>query len=120
MKITFGSFIRDTRTAQKKTLREFCRESGYDVAYISRLENDILTPPDEQEKLEVLATSLGIKKGSDTWEQYLNLADVSKRQIPREIDDKVLNYLPAFFRKASKKDVTKADVEQLISLIKGE
>jgi transcriptional regulator with XRE-family HTH domain len=117
---TFGQLLREKRLHKKQSLREFCKESGYDIAYISRVENDILTPPSEEEKLIKLANAVEIKEGTKAWEEFSTLADVSRRQIPKEIDQKVLNYLPAFFRKASKRDITKEDVENLIKLIKGE
>jgi transcriptional regulator with XRE-family HTH domain len=117
---TFGKLIKKKRLEKEQSLREFSRQTGYDIAYVSRLENDILTPPSEDGKLEKLAEAFSIKEGSKDWDQFLNLADVSRRKIPEEIDDKVLNYLPAFFRKASKKNVTKRDVNKLVKLIKGE
>lgn len=120
MSDTFGTFIRNKRVNSNKTLRQFCKESSYDVGYISRLENDLMTPPTEQDKLERLAITYGLETGSEDWETFQNLASVSLRQIPKEIDQRVLNYLPAFFRKASKKDVTTQDVEELVRLIKGE
>ena len=119
MDITFGQFIRKKRIELGLTLREFCRKNDYDVGYISRLENDLFLPPEDEEKLKKLAVSLKIKKDSSEWEEYSDLAIVAKKQLPKNIDSKVLNYLPAFFRKASKKKVNKKDVEKLIDLIKG-
>ena len=117
---SFGQFIRKIRLDKKLTLRQFCKESNYDIGYISRLENEIISPPVEEKKLEKLAKSYNISKKSENWKKLKNLSDISKRKIPEEIDTKVLNYLPEFFRKASKKEVTKKDIEKLVKLIKGE
>ncbi len=119
MKNTFGSFIRKKRISMGLTLRSFCKSTGYDIGYISRLENGILLPPVEESKLRKLAKFLKVNFKSEEWDTFKTLADVSRRQIPKELDEKVLNYLPAFFRKASKKKVNKKDVENLIKLIKG-
>jgi len=117
---TFGQFLRGKRLEKNQSLRDFCKNFPYDIGYISRIENDILTPPSEEGKLERLASAFGISKDSEEWETFLNLADVSRRQLPKELDEKVLNYLPAFFRKASKKDISENDVNHLIKLIKGD
>ena len=119
MNSTFGKFIREKRLEQNLTLREFCKTTGYDIGYISRLENDLFLPPEDEEKLEKLANILNIKRNTTAWNQYYDLATIARRQLPKDIDSKVLNYLPAFFRKASKKEVKKEDVEKLIGLIKG-
>jgi len=41
--------------------KRICKETGYDVAYISRLETEILMPPEEEDKLTKLAWAYGIK-----------------------------------------------------------
>lgn len=115
----FGQFVRARRLELGLTLREFCKESGYDSGYISRLENSLVLPPESEEKLKRLASALGIQKGTPDWVKYHDLRVVARRQIPKEIDSRVLNFLPAFFRKSSKGEVTKADVEKLVNLIKG-
>ena len=119
MQTTFGQFLREKRLKENQSLREFCKNSSYDIGYISRIENDIFTPPFEEDKLNKLAQTYGIEQNSEEWTIFLSLADVSRRQLPKDLNEKVLNYLPAFFRKASKKDVTEADVNELIKLIKG-
>lgn len=120
MRNTFGQFIRNKRLEKELILRDFCKKSKYDVGYISRLENDILKPPVEEEKLDQLALALSLNKKTQEWETFHSLADVSNRRIPKEINQKTLHYLPAFFRKASKKNITKHDVNILVQLIQGE
>lgn len=119
MSMTFGEFIRNRRINQNLTLRQFCKKTGYDVGYISRLENSLFMPPEEGKKLLKLAQAFDIKQGSLEWETYQDLATVAQKKLPKDIDQDVLNFLPAFFRKASKKHVKREDVEKLIRLIKG-
>lgn len=118
--MNFGQLIRNKRLSQNKSLRDFSKDTGYDVAYISRLETSILLPPEEEDKLEKLVKSYGVISGSDEWQDFIDAASVSHRKIPEDINTKAASYLPAFFRKASKKEITKQDVDKLLELIKGE
>src|SRR3990172_9327667 len=114
----FHQFIRKKRLELGLTLRKFCKQNSYDTGYISRLETGLFLPPNSERRLEKLANAYGIQKGTQDWVEFSNLSDVAKHQIPKEIDSRVINFLPAFFRKASKKEVKKADVEKLLKLIK--
>lgn len=118
--MNFSSLIREKRLSSNKTLREFSRESGYDVGYLSRLENEIILPPEEKENVEKLAKAYSIEENSEEWNNFMDLANISRNQFPENIDEKVKNFLPAFCRKASKKEITQDDVNKLINLIKGD
>ena len=50
------------------TVREFAKLSGLDVAYVSRLENGVVLPPKDSDKLTRLADALGIAEASDEWQ----------------------------------------------------
>lgn len=105
------------------TLRTFSKNKGYDAAYISRLENNFINPPEDEEKLRALAQALELQKESSDWVTFFELAAVSRRQIPDalvESNPNVIKFLPAFFRTAHKKDINKEDISTLLKLIKGE
>jgi hypothetical protein len=92
------------------------------VGYISRLENDILPAPSDIKNQDKLAIALKIKKDSQEWLKFHDLASTSLRQIPNDIaldNPHLLNYLPAFLRKANKEDLTQDDLETFLKLIKG-
>lgn len=121
--MTFGQFIRFKRLKRGLSLREFCRLTHYDVGYISRLENEILPPPSEDRNLSKLAGSLQIKPKSKDWETFHDLGAIDRKKIPSDLareNSKLLNYLPAFLRKANKENISKKDVETFLKLIKGE
>lgn len=61
----FGDFFSAKRKALQKTLREFCRENGFDAGNISKLERGLLKPPKRKEKRLQYASAFDIKKGSD-------------------------------------------------------
>lgn len=119
MKKTFGQYFREKRIEKSLTLREFCKKNNYDIGYISRLENDLFLPPEDEEKLKKLAQAIGLREKTTDWQEFTDLVAINRGQLPKDINQNVLNYLPAFFRKASKKKVEEEDVKKLISLIKG-
>ena len=118
MNQTFGEFFRQKRLEQKMSLRGYCEKTAYDVAYISRIENSLMLPPKDESKLQDLAQSLHITKNSKDWELFFDLAAISHKTLPKDIDARSLNYLPAFLRSASKKELKKEDIEKLLKLIK--
>ena len=75
-KFTFGEFFKEKRIALKKTLRQFCAENKLDPGNISRLERGLMPPPQGSDKLEEYARYLQIKKGSDDWYQFFDLARI--------------------------------------------
>lgn len=121
--LKFGDFALKKRITKGYTLRKFCTIKGQDTAYISRIENNILPPPKNQEKLEALAKAYEIKKNTSDWVEFFDLAAASQLTIPQNVVDSnpnLVNFLPAFYRTARKKDVKSEDIVQLMRLIKGE
>ena len=114
----FNELFRDYRMMHG-TVRQFAKDNGYDVAYISRLENGITMPPKDNDKLERLATCLGLKKGTDKWQEFFDLASVAKNELPADLQDneRVASILPAFYRTLRNKQLDGDDVEKLLELI---
>lgn len=96
----FGTFFKERRIALGVTLREFCRRNGLDPGNISRLERGLLAPPQGRELLEHYAKLLSLKKGSDDWYTFFDLAAAETGRIPPEIleDKDLLEKLPILFR----------------------
>ena len=117
----FGNFFKERRIALKKTLRQFCFESELDPGNISKLERGILPPPQSREKLEEYAKLLRIKKGSDEWYTFFDLAAAETGRIPddlmsgRKIEDK----LPILFRTLRGQKVPNDKLEELIKKLRG-
>lgn len=95
----FGEFFKAKRTALGKTLRQFCLDNDLDPGNISKLERGLFPPP-QHEKLEEYARLLGLKKGTDDWYQFFDLAAAEAGKIPQDIlnDEKIAGKLPIFFR----------------------
>jgi len=122
MNSTFANFIKERRLGQDLTLRQLCQNTGYDVAYISRLENGLIDAPSDIEKLKALAKAYSIQLGSETWMEFSDLAATSRRSVPEDTyaNPVVPRFLPVFYRKMRKDKLTSEDIKQLTSLLTGE
>lgn len=117
----FGTYFKKKRKETGLTLRQFCENKGLDAAYISRLENGIISPPRKRALIKSLATAIKIKEGSSEWVRFFDLAATSRGEFPKDIKENfpsVIKYLPAFLRSVKKKKIKKKDIEKLIKLIK--
>ena len=101
------------------TVREFAKKSGLDLAYVSRLENGIVLPPRDSEKLARLAMALGIIDGSEEWREFMDLAAVARNELPEDLqdDERIMAVLPAFYRALRNKDIDKDDIRRLFDMI---
>lgn len=118
--MTFGGFFNIKRKELGLTLREFCRQNEFDVGNMSKLERDLLPPPQDRDKLEAYAKALQIKKGSDDWLNFFDLASVFSGRIPEDIMDnkKIVPALPLLFRTIKDKAVTKKDLDDIIKALR--
>jgi len=116
----FGDYFKQKRIEKGCTLREFCRRFGLDPGNISKMERGMLPPPESKEKMEEYASYLDIKKGTDDWYQFFDLAAASKGVIPSEFldDEELVKSLPIIFRTFRNKKVSKKAVEDLIARLK--
>ena len=113
---TFGELFKERRIALGATLREFCRRNGLDPGNISRLERGLLPPPQGRETLEHYAKLLKLKKGSDDWYNFFDLAAAENGRIPAEIleDKEVLEKLPILFRTLRGQKVPDEQLDELV------
>lgn len=116
----FGEFFKARRIAIKKTLRQFCIENGLDPGNISKLERSLLPPPQSREKLEEYAVCLKIKKGSDDWYTFFDLAAAETGRIPEDImtKEKIEDKLPILFRTLRGQKVSDETLEKLIKILR--
>ena len=116
----FGEYFKKKRIETGKTLRQFCKENDLDPGNISKLERGIFPPPQTEDKLEHYARCLKIKKGSDDWYEFFDLAHASAGRIPEEIlsDEEALSKLPLVFRTLRGQKLTKEQLNKLANEIK--
>ena len=116
---TFGEFFRLKRVSLGLTLRAFSERFGYDPGNISRLERNILPPSLDDEKLAGYATALQIKRDSEDWVLFHDLAHTAKGALPKDLlkNPQILSLLPAFYRTARGEKLNKKKIKDLIRLL---
>ena len=119
-KMTFGEFFKQKRIDLKKTLRQFCADNKLDPGNISRLERGLMLPPQGSDKLVEYARYLQIKKGSDDWYRFFDLARIEAGRIPDELlkDEAIVASLPILFRTLRGQKISEKKLEKLVELIK--
>jgi transcriptional regulator with XRE-family HTH domain len=119
---SFGEFFSAKRKSLGKTLREFCRENGFDAGNMSRLERGLQTPPQSKEKRRQYASALGIKEGSEEWLEFCDLATISAGKIPDSIvsDKELMAEVPILFRSIKKEGIEKERIQKLLEALKKE
>jgi transcriptional regulator with XRE-family HTH domain len=120
IKLTFGEFFKEKRIGLKKTLRQFCAENKLDPGNISKLERGLMQPPQGSDKLEEYAHYLHIKKGTDDWYKFFDLAHIEAGRIPQELlnDAKVAASLPILFRTLRGKKISEKKLDELVQMIR--
>ena len=120
VKLTFGEFFKQKRISLRKTLRQFCVENSLDPGNLSRLERGAMAPPQDAEILERYAKALGIKKGTDDWYAFFDLAATERGIIPKDLmsDQEVVRMLPAFFRTLRGQKPTEEEMKKLAEKIR--
>lgn len=116
----FGDLVKDLRIAQKKTLRQFCLDHGHDPSNWSKIERGINSPPRDEKTLERWAKQLGLKAGGPQWQEFMDLADVARGEIPKHVltDQELLKKLPVFFRSIRGAELTEAQLDDLIQKVR--
>ena len=116
---TFGKRMKELRAKNDLSLREFCRETGYDPSNWSKIERGLLNPPGD-DILKPIFVFLGVDTGSEQEQNLLDLASIARKQLPPDIseDEKMMSMLPAFFRTIRGGKPTDDDVEELFRIIR--
>lgn len=117
---TFAEFFKEKRMTLGLTLRQFCQKNGFDPGNISKLERGVFAAPQTEEKLEEYAKALKLKKGSDEWIGFFDLAAVSNRDLGmmKLKNESIIEKLPILFRTLDNKELTAEKLDQIIELIK--
>ena len=114
----FGQVLKDLRIKKELSLRDVCRETGYDPSNWSKIERGIISPPADENTLIKWAKilRLTVKKTKE----FTDEARVAQGIIPQDILSRpnAVKYLPAFFRTLRNEKPTKEEIDRLIELIR--
>jgi transcriptional regulator with XRE-family HTH domain len=118
----FGRNIKELRLRKRLSLREFSRQINMDASNWSKIEREVIPPPQDEAKLMKIAKVLGITLESDQYSTLGDLAAIDSGIIPRDLlnDEETLKSLPIFFRTIRNKRPTEEQLQDLIeSMRKG-
>ena len=121
MAALFGSYFAELRRRSLGlTLRQFCRQNGFDPGNISKLERGKLAPPRSTEKLRKYANALLLAEGSDEWIEFLDRAAASRGEFPTDLllDDNVEAKLPVLFRSLRGDHVSEEELDKLVETLR--
>ncbi len=118
----FGEYIKKKRLENNLSLREFCKKLNEDASNWSKVERGILSPPQDEQKLEKIAQIIKIKKKSADFQKLTDLSSIDAGKIPEYLmtDKKVMETLPVFLRTIGSVKPTPEELEKLITLIRKE
>jgi transcriptional regulator with XRE-family HTH domain len=112
----FGEFIKERRTKQGISLREFSRRIDTDPSNWSKTERGLLSPPRDPAMLKRIAKVLGIKVSSEAWTEMKDKAHIDAGRIPQDLlsDSELVQSLPLLFRTLRDEKPTPEELDRLL------
>ncbi len=116
----FGDFVKKMRIKNLLTLREFCRQANVDPSNWSKIERGLFLPPKSKQVLQGIASILNLEEETEEYNTLFDLAAISC--IPPDLisDQAVVEKLPVFFRTLRGEKPSKAELEELLKMLKKE
>jgi transcriptional regulator with XRE-family HTH domain len=116
----FGQMLKDLRIKKELSLREVCRETGYDPSNWSKIERGLISPPADETILMKWANILGLSPSSKKIQEFIDEAQVAQGIIPQDVLSRpnAAKCLPAFFRTMRNEKPTKEEIDRLIELLR--
>lgn len=116
----FGAFFKALRIRQRMTLRQFCETHKFDPGNLSKLERGLLPPPESEAKLTEYAKALKIRRGSDDWYQFFDLARAACGKLPPEVLRRrdMVARLALLFRTLRGQKVSAEKLNELVEMIR--
>src|SRR5580693_7900072 len=119
MTTKFGELLKRLRIANGVTLRDHCERHHIDPGNYSRLERGLFAPPQKEELLAKYATALGIKKNTDEWLEFFDVAALSRGEIPKDLqDEELVEHLPVLFRTLRGDRPSSEKLDQLVEMMR--
>ncbi len=116
--MSFGVFIKNERLRRNLSLRDIAKGTGLDLAYLSRLEREIIKPPTKRESIEQIAKILELDEtGTQTLVDY---AAIDQKRIPDDIEiaPDSLEALPLLLRTIGNEKLSKSQIAELSERVK--
>lgn len=112
--MNFGELLKNTRIANRLTLRQCSAELGIDPSNWSKMERGIHPAPKDPGVLEHWASFFNLE--ADGRQVFFDAAALSRRELPSDLvsDGRLLQALPAFFRAVRSNEMDQAKMDQFI------
>jgi transcriptional regulator with XRE-family HTH domain len=108
----FGDTIKSLRIDSEMTLRQFAKEIEMDPSNWSKIERNIIAPPQDEELQQRIITALSLDP--EQAQELSDMIDLTRGQIPSDLqDEELMAKMPAFFRAMRGQEYTAEDFEQL-------
>jgi transcriptional regulator with XRE-family HTH domain len=116
--MNFGELLKNTRIANRLTLRQCSAELGIDPSNWSKMERGIHPAPKDTGVLEQWASFFKLE--ANERQVFFDAAALSRRELPSDLatDGLLLQALPAFFRAVRSNEMDQAKMEQFIQDLK--
>jgi len=116
----FGEYIKEKRLGKKLSLRQFCRLLDEDPSNWSKIERGLISPPQDDLKLNKIASILNFDVNSIEFKNIFDYARIDAGKIPDFImsEKDILQTLPAFFRTVGSVKPKPEEIQNLIEIIK--
>ena len=97
------------------SLREFARQVGMQPSNYCNVEADVLPPP-PPESLEKLSRALGLRKGTNDYEAFHDLAAKGRDEIPADVERivKENELIPGMLRTLEYEQLTRQQLRGII------
>jgi len=115
---TFSDLLRKKRLEKQYGLREFANLIKMQPSNYCNIENGSLPPPTE--KLDLIASKLGLLKTSTEYRQLIDLAAQVRDEIPSDIQDLIKEnaLIPAMLRTIEDHEVRPEQLKKIIDDIR--
>jgi transcriptional regulator with XRE-family HTH domain len=116
----FGQLLKDLRIKMKLSLRDVCKETGYDPSNWSKIERGLISTPAEEKTLIKWARILGLSQNKKKVREFVDEAQMAQGIIPKDIlsQPNAVRCLPAFFRTMRNEKPNKEEIDRLVDLIR--
>jgi len=118
--VRFGEFFKKIRQTRDLSIRQFCLKYGYDTGNISKIERGVLAPPQSKRKLSDYARALGLKRHTEDYNKFFELAALQNKATQLQSlfhvsDQKIIDKLPSLFAKLARGGLTEEKVNQILA-----
>lgn len=114
----FSAFLKRKRLEKNLGLREFARIINMQPSNYCSVESGSLPPPSD--KLDVIVSALGIKKGSADYRTFMDLASETRDEIPPDIRELIKSnaLIPAMLRTIEDTELKPTQLRKIIEDIR--